>query len=153
MNDPLTVFHELGDVTRLRVLAAIVEGRKNVSAIVAELELSQPQVSYHLKRLKDAGLAVEEKDGRWVWYEANRDAPESHIREIIEYVKRWSPEEAVPAESGAGRQSRRPRGAGAMRKGRRGAGTVVRREGGARDDRPDVRRPVKSDDEIEDVLL
>ncbi len=99
MDDPLSVFHELGDQTRLRVLACIAHGRKNVSTIVAELGLSQPQVSYHLRKLKDAGLAVEEKDGRWVWYEANHESPERHLRELIDYVARWAPEAAdAPVE-------------------------------------------------------
>ncbi len=100
MDDPLSVFHELGDQTRLRVLACIVRGRKNVSTIVAELGFSQPQVSYHLRKLREAGLAVEEKDGRWVWYEANHDAAEPHLREVIEYVARWAPQGDAPVETG-----------------------------------------------------
>ena len=45
MKGPADTFHELGDPTRLRVLLSIIDGRKNVSAIVSELGLSQPQVS------------------------------------------------------------------------------------------------------------
>ena len=81
---------ELGDATRLRVLFAILDARKNVSQIVAELELAQPQVSYHLRRLKDAGLAVEEKDGRWVWYQVDWDSPDARVRELLDLLARWS---------------------------------------------------------------
>lgn len=81
---------ELGDETRLRVLASILHGSKNVSSIVSELRLSQPQVSYHLRRLKDAGLAVEERDGRRVWYRANEESAQLHVRELLYYLKRWS---------------------------------------------------------------
>ncbi|MBD3347725.1 MAG: metalloregulator ArsR/SmtB family transcription factor [Candidatus Eisenbacteria bacterium] len=90
LEGPLSVLLELGDETRLRVLASILHGSKNVSSIVSELGLSQPQVSYHLRRLKDAGLAVEEKDGRRVWYRANEESAEPNVRELLHYLKRWS---------------------------------------------------------------
>lgn len=81
---------ELGDATRLRVFLAILGPRKNVSQIVAELGLVQPQVSYHLRQLKRAGLAVGEKDGRWVWYQANWDSDDRYVREFIDLMARWA---------------------------------------------------------------
>ena len=89
MEGPLSLLLELGDTTRLRVLAAILGKRKNVSSIVSELGLSQPRVSYHLRKLREAGLAVEEKEGRCVWYQANREAEEPHIQELLELLGRW----------------------------------------------------------------
>ncbi len=94
---PQDILKELGDPTRLRVLGAILAGRKNVTQIVAELGLAQPQVSYHLRHLKDAGLAVEEKRGRWVYYEANRDSGDARVRELIDLLARWLPD-APPGE-------------------------------------------------------
>ena len=98
------VFHELGDPTRLRVLSAILGARKNVSGIVAELGLAQPQVSYHLKKLKETGLAVEERDGRWVWYQAFWDSPDEHVRELLDLMARWVGEAGVadPADGTRG---------------------------------------------------
>jgi DNA-binding transcriptional ArsR family regulator len=90
MTGPFAVFHDLGDPTRLKVLLAIVAGRKNVTQIVRELGLAQPQVSYHLRKLKDAGLASEEKDGRWVWYQANWDTGDTRARELLDLIARWS---------------------------------------------------------------
>jgi len=120
---------ELGDATRLRVLFAILDARKNVSQIVAELELAQPQVSYHLRKLKNAGLAVEEKDGRWVWYQVDWDSPDARVRELLDLLARWS---------------------GDMH----GMGPVVMRErirpsGG----RTDAASPERERDELEDFLL
>jgi len=89
MATPQDTFRELGDPTRLRVLGAILAGRKNVTQIVTELDLAQPQVSYHLKRLKDVGLAVEEKRGRWVYYEANRTADDSRVRSLLALLGHW----------------------------------------------------------------
>lgn len=95
MHESLTALQELGDTTRLTVFLALLGPRKNVSQITAELGLSQPQVSYHLRRLKDAGLAVEEKDGRWVWYQANWESRDRNIRSFIELMSRWAQDVGV----------------------------------------------------------
>lgn len=100
MATPQDILHELGDPTRLRVLAAILAGRKNVTQIVTELGLAQPQVSYHLRRLKDVGLAVEEKQGRWVFYQAHRESADAGVRSLLSLLGRWlegSPIEAPAA--------------------------------------------------------
>ena len=88
--DRFAALQELGDGTRLRVFLALLGPRKNVSQIVSELGLVQPQVSYHLRKLREAGLAVEQKDGRWVWYQANWDSGDPNIRGLIELMSRWA---------------------------------------------------------------
>ncbi len=106
MAAPQDILRELGDPTRLRVLGAILAGRKNVTRIVTELDLAQPQVSYHLKRLKDVGLAVEEKQGRWVYYEANRASDDPRVRSLISLLGHWfegSPHVELPRPSPAAR--------------------------------------------------
>ena len=95
MKRPFSALQELGDTTRLSVFLAILGIRKNVSQIVAELGLAQPQVSYHLRKLKDAGLAVEERDGRWVWYQANWDTADRDLRDLIELMARWAGDEGA----------------------------------------------------------
>ena len=100
----LEIFHELGDPTRLRVLAAILGARKNVSGIVAELGLAQPQVSYHLRKLREAGLAVEEKEGRRVWYQAHWGSPEARVRELLDLMARWTETESLAPPPSPGRE-------------------------------------------------
>ena len=90
MTRPFSALQELGDSTRLSVFLALLSVRKNVSQIVAELGLAQPQVSYHLRKLKDAELVVEERDGRWVWYQANWDAGDRNLRDFIGLMARWA---------------------------------------------------------------
>jgi ArsR family transcriptional regulator len=151
MARPFPALQELGDTTRLSVFLAILGRRKNVSQIVAELKLAQPQVSYHLRTLKDAGLAVEEKDGRWVWYQANWDATDRHLRDFIELMHRWAEdvgaidrgapvglveEEAAPEPARVGASTPRPAG------GSKGDGV-----------RPTVERPKKDESELDDFLL
>ena len=59
----------LSDENRLRILLCISNGKKSVSRIVEELDLSQPLVSHHLKELKRALLVKVERDGPFVYYE------------------------------------------------------------------------------------
>ena len=128
MHESLAALQELGDTTRLTVFLALLGPRKNVSQITAELGLSQPQVSYHLRRLKDVGLAVEEKDGRWVWYQANWDSPDRNVRSFIGLMARWAEDVGALEGTGAAKDSDDEEG------------------------RP-VKRPKKRDTEMEDFLL
>jgi DNA-binding transcriptional ArsR family regulator len=59
----------LSDGNRLRILLLISSGRKSVSAIVEDLELSQPLVSHHLKELKRSLLVKVEREGPFIYYE------------------------------------------------------------------------------------
>ena len=59
----------LSDGNRLRILLIISGGKKSVSAIVEELDLSQPLVSHHLKELKRSLLVTVERKGSFVYYE------------------------------------------------------------------------------------
>jgi DNA-binding transcriptional ArsR family regulator len=49
-------FAALADASRLRIIELLRGGPQPVSAIADALELRQPQVSKHLRVLKDAGL-------------------------------------------------------------------------------------------------
>jgi DNA-binding transcriptional ArsR family regulator len=59
----------LSDANRLRILVLISSGKKSVSAIVEELNLSQPLVSHHLKELKRSLLVKVEREGPFIYYE------------------------------------------------------------------------------------
>ncbi len=59
----------LSDSNRLRILLSISGGKKSVSAIVEELDLSQPLVSHHLKELKRSLLVKVEREGPFIYYE------------------------------------------------------------------------------------
>jgi DNA-binding transcriptional ArsR family regulator len=59
----------LADSNRLRILLFISRGKKSVSAIVEELNLSQPLVSHHLKELKRSLLVTVQREGAFIYYE------------------------------------------------------------------------------------
>jgi ArsR family transcriptional regulator len=82
----------LSDPIRVRMLSMMAEGRdccdfsgSGVPTVegeegicVCEFEnqfgMGQSKVSYHMKKLKDAGLVREERHGKWSFYSLDREA-------------------------------------------------------------------------------
>jgi ArsR family transcriptional regulator len=64
----LKAFHRaLGDVNRLRAVQILAtEGELSVSELVRRLRISQPLMSWHLRRLTRAGIVRTERIGREV---------------------------------------------------------------------------------------
>lgn len=54
----------LGDPTRQRIVVLLSRERLNVSDLAERFHLSRPAISHQLKVLRDAGLLVQERDGR-----------------------------------------------------------------------------------------
>ncbi len=59
----------LGDGNRLRILLYLNNGKRSVSQIVEELNLSQPLISHHLKELRRSLLVTVERRGPFIYYE------------------------------------------------------------------------------------
>jgi len=96
----------LSDPIRVRMLAMMVGGRSccdlpdlgvpvgglDEGICVCEFEdvfgMGQSKVSYHVRKLKDAGLVREEKRGRWSFYSLNREAAERLFGEAEKHLVR-----------------------------------------------------------------
>ena len=79
------VLAALADPVRLRIvsmLAAAPEGAACGCDLEQPLGLAQPTVSHHLKILREAGLVVGERKGRWVYYRVVPDRLEE-LREAL----------------------------------------------------------------------
>ncbi|MGP3636540.1 ArsR/SmtB family transcription factor [Streptomyces sp. 24-1644] len=65
-----TMFKALGDPVRLRLFSLVAshEGGEACVCDISDVGVSQPTVSHHLKKLKDAGLLTSERRGTWVYY-------------------------------------------------------------------------------------
>ena len=61
-------FRALGDETRLRVLEHLVTGERRVSDLIVLLDVGQSLMSHHLRILREAGLVVDRREGRWIHY-------------------------------------------------------------------------------------
>ena len=63
----LRVFHKaLADVNRLRIVRRLAEGPATVGDLIDTVGLSQPLVSWHIGRLRAAGVVETKRAGREV---------------------------------------------------------------------------------------
>ncbi len=58
-----SAFEALGDATRRAVFELLRAGPRAVGELAADLPVSRPAVSQHLRVLKDAGLVTERRNG------------------------------------------------------------------------------------------
>ena len=72
MTDPFAdraeIFKALADKTRLHILALLAAEELCVCELVALFDLTQPSISQHLRKLRQAGLVKERKTAQWVFY-------------------------------------------------------------------------------------
>ena len=54
----------MADVNRLRIVRRLASGEATVAELIAHVGLSQPLVSWHLGRLRAAGVVVTRRQGR-----------------------------------------------------------------------------------------
>lgn len=74
MKTAAQIFKALGDETRLRIMALLMEGEELcVCDIVAALELPQSTVSRHLAHLRNVGLVDDRRRGVWMHYKVNKE--------------------------------------------------------------------------------
>jgi ArsR family transcriptional regulator len=92
----------LSDPIRVRMLSMMADGRSccdfSVSGVpaaegdegicVCEFEehfgMGQSKVSYHMKKLKDAGLVREERRGKWAFYSLDRESASGLLGEAAD---------------------------------------------------------------------
>jgi ArsR family transcriptional regulator len=68
------LFHALSDETRLSIIRRLRLGERCVCDLTDALDAAQSRLSFHLKVLKDAGLVIDRKEGRWMYYTLDREA-------------------------------------------------------------------------------
>ena len=96
----VTLGRALSDPVRVRMLGMMAEGRgccslpdcgvpaedQDVGICVCEFEgyfgMGQSKVSYHMRKLKEAGLIREEKRGKWSFYSLDPGAAEALVVEV-----------------------------------------------------------------------
>ncbi|MCD8500873.1 MAG: metalloregulator ArsR/SmtB family transcription factor [Bacillaceae bacterium] len=65
----------LGDKTRLKMIALIKQRECCVCEFVEMFQMSQPSISQHVRKLKDAQLIKETRKGQWIFYSMNESHP------------------------------------------------------------------------------
>ncbi|SFC55317.1 ArsR/SmtB family transcription factor [Streptomyces aidingensis] len=64
------MFKALGDPVRLRLFSLVASHRDGEACVcdISDVGVSQPTVSHHLKKLREAGLLTAQRRGTWVYY-------------------------------------------------------------------------------------
>ncbi|MEK5357931.1 ArsR/SmtB family transcription factor [Paenibacillus sp. FSL L8-0709] len=77
----------LGDKTRLTMMKLLEKQECCVCELVEIFKTSQPSVSQHLRKLKDAGLVKENRKGQWIYYSVNPNSIQHKlIQDLIAFV-------------------------------------------------------------------
>lgn len=63
----------LGDKTRLTMIKLLETNDCCVCEFVGIFNMSQPAISQHLRKLRDAGVVKESRRGQWIFYSINKD--------------------------------------------------------------------------------
>ena len=71
-----TIAKALGDPVRLQLVDVLRKnaGKVCVCELVPLFDISQPTLSHHLKKLRDAGIVDSERRGLWAYYYVTPDA-------------------------------------------------------------------------------
>jgi DNA-binding transcriptional ArsR family regulator len=83
------VFTAISDASRREILDTLRDGEKPVGVIVDTLEISQPQVSKHLRVLSEVGLVRCRADGRRRLYRLEPECLRPLREWLVEYERAW----------------------------------------------------------------
>jgi DNA-binding transcriptional ArsR family regulator len=75
----VVTFAMLADATRLRLLAGLLDGERDVTTLTAAVGAARPAVSQHLGKLRLAGLVAVRREGRRAVY----TVAGPHVRRLV----------------------------------------------------------------------
>jgi DNA-binding transcriptional ArsR family regulator len=83
-------FNAVAEPRRRQILDALAEGERPVNDLVRLLGLAQPQVSKHLRVLREVGAVAVRDKGRQRLYRLNADALKPIHEWVKGYERSWS---------------------------------------------------------------
>jgi len=84
----------LANPRRLRILCALQEGERSVTALEAVVDLSQSALSQHLAKLRAAGIVSTRREAQSIYY-SNADTRVARVLEVLAELF-CKPEKARP---------------------------------------------------------
>lgn len=87
MKHIVTILKAVADPNRLRIIKLLEHGERCVCEIHAALGMTQPNISKHVRVLKEAGLIEDRKDGMWTRYSLK---PQMKCgTDIVRQIRAW----------------------------------------------------------------
>ena len=88
-------FKALSDPTRREILRLLRDGEMSAGDLSSHFSRTGATISHHLSILRDAGLILDEKRGKYIYYELNL----SVLDEILEWISSLKGEQTDETES------------------------------------------------------
>lgn len=86
------LFKIFADKNRLRMILLLLQRKMCVCEFSYVLGVSQPSISRHLKKMKDAGLIADEQDGLWTNYFLRENAI---TQDVLRFIKTFIKDDKV----------------------------------------------------------
>jgi len=109
--DAVAILSALAQDSRLDVFRLLVEaGQQGMPAghIAASLKVPPSALTFHLDRLREAGLIAVRRDGRSMIYAAQIDAMNSLVSYLTDHCCQGRPELCTPKANKAGKRKTEP---------------------------------------------
>lgn len=84
------VFNAIAEPQRRAILSLLAQGERSVNDIAEELELKQPQVSKHLRVLKEVGLVSVRREGQQHFYKIKADGLKPVHEWVMSFEQLWN---------------------------------------------------------------
>ncbi len=98
--DYINIFKALSDPNRIRIIKMLAERELCMCEIRSVLDLSNSTVSKHLTILRDAGLLLDAKEGKWVNFRLNDKSEHPFVRSLIGLIKKsFGDDETIKEDS------------------------------------------------------
>ncbi len=81
------IFYALSDEVRLKIVRLLIAHKELCVCQLQEVfGISQPNISFHLRILKNTGLIKSRKEGKWSYYSLNEDNPV--LKQLIPLIEK-----------------------------------------------------------------
>jgi ArsR family transcriptional regulator len=87
MDKVASILKLLGDKTRLTMVKLLETNDCCVCEFVEIFKMSQPAISQHVRKLRDAGIVQEARKGQWVFYSLNKESDYyPFVQDILQHL-------------------------------------------------------------------
>lgn len=87
INRAYAFLRAISDPNRLKILCVLQSGSKCVCEIVPAVGISDKLASHHLKQLKDVGLLIESREGKFIRYSLDKKVIKENKKILNQVIK------------------------------------------------------------------
>lgn len=81
------LFSALGDASRVKIVAALINGPMNVQSLAAAVGISESGISHHMRTLRQMRVVRPRKEGRQVFYSLEDQHVADLFCRVVEHIQ------------------------------------------------------------------